>query len=275
MTTPLNRLITILREMESAVIAYSGGVDSSFLLKAAALSGIRLKAVTGVSPTMPRQDFMDAREMAYALGVPHTIIETLELEKEDFRKNPPDRCFHCKSELCAKLGCIAASEGYRYVLDGSNLDDLNDWRPGRKAALAHGVRSPLIEAGLRKQDVRELSLGLNLPTWNKPSSPCLSSRFPYGEPITAEALSRVESAEDILKSFGFREFRVRHHGETARIEIQEADISRFLDPEIRVPVTKRLRALGYRYVTLDLEGFRSGRLNEAVTGSQSSQHQPT
>lgn len=272
MTTPLNRLITILREMESAVIAYSGGVDSSFLLKAAALSGIRLMAVTGVSPTIPRQDFMDAKEMANTLGVPHTIIETSELEKEDFRKNPPDRCFHCKSELFAKLGCIAASEGYRYVLDGSNLDDLNDWRPGRKAALAHGVRSPLIEAGLRKQEIRELSLGLNLPTWNKPSSPCLSSRFPYGEPITAEALSRVESAEDILRSFGFREFRVRHHGETARLEIQEADIARFLDPAIRVPVTRRLRALGYRYITLDLEGFRSGRLNEAVSGPQSSQH---
>ena len=272
MATALNRLITILREMESAVIAYSGGVDSTFLLKVAALSGIRSMAVTGASPTMPRQDRMDAEGMAKALGFPHTLIETLELEKEDFRKNPPDRCFHCKNELFAKLRCIAESDGYRYVIDGSNLDDLDDWRPGRKAALAHGVRSPLIEAGLKKQDIRDLSLELNLPTWNKPSSPCLSSRFPYGEPITAEALVRVDSAENVLRSFGFREFRVRHHGETARIEILEADIPRFLDPALRIPVTRNLRALGYRYVTLDLDGFRSGRLNEAVSESQSSQH---
>jgi len=272
MSMALDRLITILREMESAVIAYSGGVDSTFLLKAAVLSGIRLMAVTGISPTMPRQDLADAEEMAKSLGIPHTIIETSELEKEDFRKNPPDRCFHCKSELFAKLKCIAASEGYRYVLDGSNLDDLDDWRPGRKAALAYGVRSPLIEAGLKKQDIRELSLELNLPTWDKPSSPCLSSRFPYGEPITAEALAKVESAEKVLKSFGFREFRVRHHGETARIEVQEADIPRFLDPELRISVTRHLRALGYRFVTLDLEGFRSGRLNEAVSGSRPSRH---
>lgn len=272
MATALNRLITIFREIESAVIAYSGGVDSTLLLKAAALSGIRVMAVTGVSPTMPRQDFVDAGEMAKALGITHIIIETSELEKEDFWKNPPDRCFHCKSELFARLGCIAESEGYRHVLDGSNLDDLDEWRPGRKAALAHGVRSPLIEAGLRKQDIRDLSLKLNLPTWDKPSSPCLSSRFPYGEPITAEALAKVESAENVLKSFGFREFRVRHHGETARIEIREADMPRFADPEIRTPITRHLRALGYRFVTLDLEGFRSGRLNEAVSGSQSSQH---
>jgi uncharacterized protein len=269
--TPLDRLVAILRRMESAVIAYSGGVDSTFLLKAAALSGIRLLAVTGVSPTMPRQDRMDAEEMARTLGIPHTLIETSELEKEDFRKNPPDRCFHCKSELFSKLGCIAESGGYRYVLDGSNLDDLDDWRPGRRAALAYRVRSPLIEAGLRKQDVRDLSRALDLPTWDKPSSPCLSSRFPYGETITAEALARVESAEKVLRSFGFREFRVRHHGETARIEMREADIPRFLDSGIRVPVTTQLRALGYRFVTLDLEGFRSGRLNEAVFGAVSPQ----
>jgi uncharacterized protein len=270
MATALNRLITILREMESAVIAYSGGVDSTFLVKAAALSGIRLMAVTGVSPAMPRQDFVDAEEMAKVLGIAHTVIKTSELEKEDFRKNPPDRCFHCKNELFTKLGRIAESQGYRYVLEGSNVDDLDDWRPGRRAALAHGVRSPLIEAGLRKQEIRDLSLALNLPTWDKPSSPCLSSRFPYGELITAEALAKVGSAEDVLRSFGFREFRVRHHGETARIEIPETDIPRFLDQEIRIPVTRHLRALGYRFVTLDLEGFRSGRLNEAATGSRSS-----
>jgi len=222
--------------------------------------------VTGVSPTMPGQDFLDAREAAQLIGVPHRMIETSEIDKDDFRKNPPDRCYYCKSELFGRLRGIADAEGYRHVIDGSNLDDLDDWRPGRKAASEYRVRSPLVEAGLRKQDIRTLSRELDLPTWDKPSSPCLSSRFPYGEPITVDALKRVESAEEFLRSLGFRELRVRHHGDTARIELREEDISEMLRPEIRMLVTEKLRVLGYRFVTLDLEGFRSGKLNIRKTG---------
>ena len=262
----LDRLVTILGDMGSAVIAFSGGVDSTFLLKAAALSGMKALAVTGNSPTMPGQDLLDAKAAVEAIGLPHMVIETSEFEKDDFRKNPPDRCFHCKSELFCRLRDIAELEGYAHLLDGSNLDDADDWRPGRKAALENGVRSPLMEAGLRKEDVRDLSRALRLRTWDKPSSPCLSSRFPYGESITVEALRRVEEAEKFLKSFGFRELRVRHHGDTARIELREEDIIRMLDPGIRTAVTERLRSLGYAFVSLDLEGFRSGKMNRVKTG---------
>lgn len=261
----LNPLIGILKEMESAVLAYSGGVDSSFLLKVATLSPIRTMAVIGTSPTMPEQDAHDAREMVKALKVSYRIIETTELESDDFRGNPPDRCFHCKNELFGRLRSIAEAEGYKFVLDGSNLDDLDDRRPGRIAARKYGVRSPLAEAGLRKEAIRALSQELGLPTWDKPSSPCLSSRFPYGEPITFVALKRVQSAENFLKSLGFRELRVRHCGDTARIEVKEEDIPKMLRPEIRVSVVERLLALGYKFVTLDLEGFRSGKLNRGVS----------
>lgn len=254
-------LIDILREMESAVIAFSGGADSSFLLKAAALAGIKVLAVTGFSPTMSQRDFEDAKEMAAGVGVPHVIIETHELGIDEFRENPPDRCYYCKDELFRKLKGIASSEGYRFVLDGSNLDDLDDWRPGRRAAVEHGVRSPLVEAALRKEDVRRLSLELNLTSWNRPSSPCLSSRFPYGEPITIEALRRVEAAEDFLRSLGVGELRVRHHGDMARVEVRGEDIGEMLSPETRVKVVERFKALGYKFVTLDLEGFISGKMN--------------
>ncbi len=257
----LTPLINILAGMESAVVAYSGGVDSSLLLKAATLSPIRTKAVIGVSPTMPDQDLHDAKEMVRSLDVRYQVVETSELESDDFRENPPDRCFYCKDELFGKLKSIAESEGYRFVMDGSNLDDLDDLRPGRRAAVKHGVRSPLAEAGLRKTDIRELSRELGLPTWDKPSSPCLSSRFPYGEPITIGALKRVQSAEDFLKSIGFKELRVRHCGDTARIELADHDIPRMLQPELRAAVVGKLMEIGYKFVSLDLEGFRSGKLN--------------
>lgn len=254
-------LIDILADMGSALIAFSGGVDSSFLLKAAVLSRIAVTAVTGVSATMPEQDLIDAREIANALGVDHRIIETSEVESSDFAANPPDRCFYCKDHLFGALRGIAASTGSRFVLDGSNLDDLDDWRPGRKAAMKHGVRSPLIEAGIRKKDIRRLSRVLGLPTWNKPSSPCLSSRFPYGEPITTEALRRVEAAEKFLRSLGLTEFRVRYHREVARIELREDEIVKMIDPETRRVVAESFKALGFKFVCLDLESFRSGRLN--------------
>ncbi len=267
MRDKLNHLLNILNEIESAVIAYSGGVDSTFLLKAASLSGIRTMAVTGFSPTMPEEDIEGAKKMAEVIGVPHTIIETSELEIDAFRKNSSDRCFYCKNELFGRLKDIAESENYRFVLDGSNLDDLDDWRPGRRAAKKHGVRSPLIEAGLRKEDIRGLSRELNLSTWDKPSSPCLSSRFPYGEPITVEALKRVEAAEKCMRSLGFRGFRVRHQGDTAKIEVVKEHIPKLLEPEIRSAVVEHLKALGYTFVTLDLEGFRSGKLNEVLSKS--------
>ncbi len=257
----LNNLLNLLKEMGNAVIAYSGGVDSTFLLRAATLSGIKAIAVTAVSPTMPEHDLQNAKEMTKAMGVTHMIIETSELDRDDFVTNPPDRCFYCKDELFGKLREIAAAGGYRFVLDGSNLDDTSDWRPGRKAAEKHGVRSPLIEAGLRKHDIRELSRRLNLPTWDKPSSPCLSSRFPYGEPITIEALRQVEEAEKFLRSIGFKDLRVRYHRDIARIELEEDDIPRMLEPKTRKAVAEKLKTLGYKFITLDLEGFRSGRLN--------------
>jgi uncharacterized protein len=247
--------------MESAVIAYSGGVDSTFLLKAAVLSGIETIAITAVSPAMPGQDLRDAKDIALTLGVRHIVIETGELELAEFARNPVDRCFYCKDHLFGRLKEIAQSVGCRFVLDGSNLDDLDDWRPGRKAALKHGIRSPLIEAGLRKQDVRRLSRKLSLPTWDKPSSPCLSSRFPYGETITREALRQVEAAETFLRSLGFHDLRVRHHRDIARIELKEQDIPKMLSPEIRTAVREKLFSLGYKFVSLDLEEFRSGRLN--------------
>lgn len=257
----LKNLIDLLAGTESAVIAFSGGVDSTFLLKAAVLSGIRTVAVTAASPTMPESDFEDAKKMARIMGVHHVIIETSELEVANFVKNPVDRCFFCKDELFRRLKEMAFAGVYRFVLDGSNLDDREDWRPGRKAAEKHGIRSPLIEAGLRKEDIRRLSRELDLPTWNKPASPCLSSRFPYGIPITFEGLQRVGESEKFLHSLGFTELRVRHYNETARIELREEQIPEMFDPEIREAVVIKLKSLGYKFICLDLEGFKSGRLN--------------
>lgn len=260
-TGEIGRLIAILRDIQSAVVAFSGGVDSSFLLKTAAMSGIRVLAVTAVSPTMPSSDLADAEAVAAALGVRHEIIESAELGNEDFVKNPKDRCFYCKDELFGKLNDIAVAEECRFVLDGSSLDDLDDWRPGRQAAERHGVRSPLIEAGFRKADIRRLSKELGLFTWDKPASPCLSSRFPYGTPITIEGLRQVEAAEEYLKSLGFSELRVRYHRDVARIELRAEELPRLFDPEIRASIAARLHSLGFRFVAVDIDGFRSGRLN--------------
>lgn len=262
-----SHLIEIIKTMESAVLAYSGGVDSTLLLKAIQLSGIRALAVTAVSETMPENDLLFSKKMCEETGIKQRIIKTEELNIENFAKNPHDRCFYCKDELFSKIREIAG-EGYRFVLDGSNFDDTADWRPGRNAALNHNVRSPLIEAGLDKKEIREISQRLNLPSWDKPSSPCLASRFPYGEQITAGALKQVAEAEGFLRSLGFKEFRVRHHRDIARIELKEEDMAMALKPEIRKAIAEKLKSIGYRFVVIDIEGFRSGRMNEGIEKKQ-------
>lgn len=263
----LSALVDILKKMESAVLAYSGGVDSTLLLKALELSGVRSLAVTAVSETMPEQDFIASKKMAEKTGVEQRIIRTDELRIKNFMNNPPDRCFFCKNELFGKIKKIAQKGGYSFVLDGSNLDDMDDWRPGRKAALKHGIRSPLIEAGLNKKEIRNISKKLKLPAWDKPSSPCLASRFPYREKITVKALKQVAEAEKFLKSIGFAEFRVRHHGDVARLELKGNDFKKLLSSGVRKAVTEKLKSLGYRFISLDLEGFRSGRMNEGLKKS--------
>ncbi len=257
-------LIALLKEMESAVLAFSGGVDSTLLLKALKISGIRTLAVTGVSETMPGRDLERALSFVRAEGVAHSEIKTDELLIEEFVSNPPDRCFFCKDELFKKLKDIAGTGGYAFVLDGTNADDLLDYRPGRRAVALHGVRSPLAETGFTKNEIREISKELGLATWDDPSSPCLSSRFPYGQRITIESLSRVEKAEELIRLFGIEEVRVRDHGDIARIEVREKDMDRLMHPENRKLIAERLKELGYLFVSLDLEGYKSGSMNRVL-----------
>jgi len=263
MRPELKKLIEILEGLESAVLAYSGGVDSTLLLKGIKLAGIKALAVTGTSESMPREDLKDAVKMVKEIGVPHLIIKTRELENRNYAANPPDRCFHCKDELFSLIRDIAVKEHYKNILDGSTIDDFKDWRPGLAAGKAHGVRSPLAEAGLGKKDVRELSKELGLATWDKPSSPCLSSRVPYGMPVTEEKLRRIAEAESFLKDLGLKEFRVRDHEEVARIEARAEDQGKIL--KYKKEIAGRLRGLGYKFVCLDLEGFRSGSLNRLLS----------
>lgn len=260
----LQGLISRLQGLESAVLAFSGGVDSAFLMKALCLSGIRFLAVTASSETMPRRDLESAVSLAREMAAKHLVIRTEELSREPFAANPPDRCFHCKDELFRRLRDIARQGGFASVLDGTNADDLLDYRPGRKAALRHGVLSPLAEGGITKAELREMAKALGLSLWDRPSSPCLASRFPYGERISAAGLRRVEEAEEFLRLLGIREVRVRIHGEVARIEAAEQDLPLLLDAENRRALTKRLKDLGFSYVSLDLEGYRTGSLNRIL-----------
>ncbi len=263
------RLKTLLSEMDSAVLAYSGGVDSSLLLKAAVeVLGSRLVVVTAYSETYPLAELAAAKEFAETLGVTIRILHTAELKSEEFVQNPPERCYYCKKELFGKLRQIANDEGIAVLLDGSNTDDLNDYRPGARAAREFFVRSPLREAGFSKNDIRDCARMLNLPVWNKPALACLSSRIPYGTRITPEVLANIQSAEDILHTQGFRQVRVRHHGTMARIELDRSDFSLMLSAEMARKIAESFKQLGYTYVCLDIEGYRTGSMNEGLKGLQ-------
>lgn len=260
-----DRLKGIITEMGSILVAFSGGVDSTFLLKISHdLLGDRAVAATATSPTYPVYELNEAKRLASRIGCRHLVFESNELEIPGFSENSPRRCYFCKGELFSILREKAAELGIDYVADGTNCDDLGDYRPGRNAAEELGVRSPIVEAGMGKGDIRVLSKRLSLPTWNKPSFACLSSRFPYGTEITPERVGMVEACENILRDLSFVQFRVRYHGDVARIEVGSDDFEKIMSDEVRQAVIEGFKEQGFRYVSLDLQGYRTGSMNEAI-----------
>ncbi len=265
-TEKLNQIQTIFQEMERALIAYSGGVDSTLIAKIAYdVLGNQAIAVTAISPSLLPEDLEEARIQAAAIGIQHQEIETQEMQNPNYTSNPVNRCYFCKSELHDTLKPLAQKWGYSYIVDGVNADDLKDYRPGIKAAKERGVRSPLAEVGLTKLEVRELSKSLGLITWDKPAQPCLSSRFPYTEEITIPKLQRVGKAEIYLRKLGWSHLRVRSEADTARIELPPEQIQEFVLKTNLPKLVQTFQEFGFIYVTLDLEGYRSGKLNQVLS----------
>lgn len=258
-----------IRSRGSAAIAFSGGVDSTFLVYAAhEVLGDKLIAVTATSSTYPERELKEAIQYAKDMGVKHIIINSEELDIEGFAQNPKNRCYYCKKELFTKIARVAKDNGVEYVFDGSNIDDTGDYRPGMQAARELNVVSPLKESGLTKEDIRELSRKLNLPTWDKPAFACLSSRFPYGTQITKPKLKMVEEGEQFLLDMGIRQIRVRHHGDIARIEVSPEEREQFFDIEVMDNISNKFKQIGFTYVTLDMSGYRTGSMNEVLSSEE-------